>query len=607
MDGKPPTKTRFKATDGRYTLLSERTSGLIPFQGGRATRLTLATLRGGAEAGRYVIFNVSEQLLVCAHDATNKDPLRSLVFNPASVRDGYPRVHAFSESRDGNDLLVGLANGEVHLLSLRAQLQLPPGSTKPSAAATLNEGGAHDGTRCCAVLWAPRSAGAQFLAVHYSGNILVYKKSGSMLGEGGGSGKLLSMPSLTASRASGLSPCQTITVPGSCGANDAAFSPDGGRLAVACRDGSVRLLDWPSGQCVAGYRSYYGAALCCCWSPDGRLVASGGEDDLVAVYSVPDRRVVAFGEGHSSYVSRVAFDAWGCGGGGGVGGGGADAGGMGGAAAAAATERTYRLGSCGQDTALCLWDLVIEEDAAYFNQATGQAGIKRVASSSHVPIPKVSSGLNLATMAEQLELQQQQQQQQQPGQQQQEQEQQQHPNQQQQIQQQQQQLNSHHSHLQQQQQHHHHNHNPQLPPLHPPSPQRPPPASPSPHGAAAPAPAASPAPAARPGTPPPEGLPRQGSSNLLALLGKHPGHAVAGNGPVAAPNPIGASLPRAEMTLIPPVMQHKLHAEPLSDVLFCEDALYTACHGGQVKRWGRPAARAGSGLGGGGGGGGGGA
>jgi hypothetical protein len=66
----------------------------------------------------------------------------------------------------------------VHLLSLRAQLQLPPGSTKPSIAATLNEGGAHEATRCCAVLWVPRSAGAQFLAVHYSGNILLYKKVG---------------------------------------------------------------------------------------------------------------------------------------------------------------------------------------------------------------------------------------------------------------------------------------------------------------------------------------------------------------------------------------------------------------------------------------------
>jgi hypothetical protein len=110
-----------------------------------------------------------------------------------------------------------------------------------------------------------------------------------MLGEG--SGKLLSMSSLTSSRQSAHNPCQTVAVPGCGGVNDVAFNPDGNRLAAACRDGSVRLLDWPSGQCVAGYRSYYGAALCVCWSPDGRFVASGGEDDLVAMYSVPDKQV----------------------------------------------------------------------------------------------------------------------------------------------------------------------------------------------------------------------------------------------------------------------------------------------------------------------------
>jgi hypothetical protein len=36
-------------------------------------------------------------------------------------------------------------------------------------------------------------------------------------------------------------------------------------------------------------------------------------------------------------------------------------------------ERYYRLGSVGQDTNLCLWDLVIEEDPLV-NAATGQTG-----------------------------------------------------------------------------------------------------------------------------------------------------------------------------------------------------------------------------------------
>ena len=45
-----------------------------------------------------------------------------------------------------------------------------------------------------------------------------------------------------------------------------------------------------------------------CWSPDGKYVACGGEDDLVTVYSVKAKRVVARGQGHKSWINRIAFD-----------------------------------------------------------------------------------------------------------------------------------------------------------------------------------------------------------------------------------------------------------------------------------------------------------
>jgi len=57
-------------------------------------------------------------------------------------------------------------------------------------------------------------------------------------------------------------------------------------------------------------QSYYGGLLCCAWSPDGRHLAAGGEDDLVALYSVADRETVAWGEAHGSWVSAIAFDPW---------------------------------------------------------------------------------------------------------------------------------------------------------------------------------------------------------------------------------------------------------------------------------------------------------
>ena len=50
-------------------------------------------------------------------------------------------------------------------------------------------------------------------------------------------------------------------------------------------------------------------------SPDGKYVLTGGEDDLVTVWSMEDRKVVAWGEGHNSwvqflwnYMSMLSFD-----------------------------------------------------------------------------------------------------------------------------------------------------------------------------------------------------------------------------------------------------------------------------------------------------------
>lgn len=57
-------------------------------------------------------------------------------------------------------------------------------------------------------------------------------------------------------------------------------------------------------------RSYFGGFLCVCWSPDGKYIVVGGEDDLVTIYSFNEKRVVARGHGHRSWVSVVAFDPY---------------------------------------------------------------------------------------------------------------------------------------------------------------------------------------------------------------------------------------------------------------------------------------------------------
>lgn len=186
-----------------------------------------------------------------------------------------------------------------------------------------------------------------------------------------------------------------------------AFSPSGSTLAVAARDGVLRLLDYPKGTLSGGWKSYFGAFLACAWSPDGRFVAAAGESDCVEVWSTDARALVARAEGHSSWVSGVAFDplfpgagaqqrqaAEGAAGtssfraeaGAGAGSGSARGlsaaaaapAGPGPSAAAAALLQTssgappapsapplaYRFASVGQDAAVALWDLQLDDRRA---------------------------------------------------------------------------------------------------------------------------------------------------------------------------------------------------------------------------------------------------
>jgi catabolite repression protein CreC len=72
-----------------------------------------------------------------------------------------------------------------------------------------------------------------------------------------------------------------------------------------------------------------------CWSPDGKYMLTGGQDDLVSIWSLNERQIVARCQGHHSWVTAVAFDPWRC------------------------DERNYRFGSVGDDCKLLLWDFSV--------------------------------------------------------------------------------------------------------------------------------------------------------------------------------------------------------------------------------------------------------
>jgi WD40 repeat protein len=128
------------------------------------------------------------------------------------------------------------------------------------------------------------------------------------------------------------------------------------------------------------YMSYYGGLICVCWSPDGKYILTGGQDDLVSIWSLGERRIVARCPGHQSWVTAVAFDPWRC------------------------HDRNYRFGSVGEDRRLLLWDFnigmlrrpkavgrrcTISHTTTQANAKVYQLSIRQRGSiSSHVPLSR---------------------------------------------------------------------------------------------------------------------------------------------------------------------------------------------------------------------------
>lgn len=264
-----------------------------------------------------------------------------------------PTCHDFNQftaAADTISLLVGFSAGQVQYLDL----------VKKDTSKLFNEERLIDKSKVTFIKWLP-STERLFLASHTSGHLYLYDTH-QPCGAGAPQYTLL-----TQGEGFSVFSCKSKTprnpllkwVVGEGALNEFAFSPDGHSLACVSQDGCLRVFHFDSMLLQGMMKSYFGGLLCVCWSPDGRYVVTGGEDDLVTVWSFTEGRVVARGHGHKSWVNAVAFDPF-----------------TGASQTPPSSDVsggeedepqdpllhpspavTYRFGSAGQDTQFCLWDL----------------------------------------------------------------------------------------------------------------------------------------------------------------------------------------------------------------------------------------------------------
>ncbi|MCP3100889.1 aspartyl protease family protein [Myxococcus sp. K15C18031901] len=85
-----------------------------------------------------------------------------------------------------------------------------------------------------------------------------------------------------------------------------AFSPDGGLVATASRDGAVRLFDAATGE-ARGVRFTEEPLSVLAFHPNGRWLVAGSTQGLLTVLSVPDLAHASEARGHAGMVSGLAF------------------------------------------------------------------------------------------------------------------------------------------------------------------------------------------------------------------------------------------------------------------------------------------------------------
>uniref|UniRef100_H3D070 WD repeat-containing protein 20 n=1 Tax=Tetraodon nigroviridis TaxID=99883 RepID=H3D070_TETNG len=300
-------KTQFTTREGVYKLLTHSEysrPNRVPFnsQGSNPVKVSFVNVNDQSGNGERICFNVGRELYFYIYKGVRKAADLSKPIDKRIYKGTQPTCHDFNPltaTAESVSLLVGFSAGQVQLID----------PIKKETSKLFNEERLIDKSRVTCVRWVPGSE-SLFLVAHSSGSMYLYNVENTC-GTTAPHYQLLKQGENyavhTCKSKSARNPLLRWTV-GEGALNEFAFSPDGKFLACASQDGFLRVFGFDAAELHGTMKSYFGGLLCVCWSPDGRYIVAGGEDDLVTVWSFSDCRVIARGHGHKSWVSVVAFD-----------------------------------------------------------------------------------------------------------------------------------------------------------------------------------------------------------------------------------------------------------------------------------------------------------
>uniref|UniRef100_A0A8C4ZLM6 WD repeat-containing protein 20 n=1 Tax=Gadus morhua TaxID=8049 RepID=A0A8C4ZLM6_GADMO len=305
-------KTQFTTREGVYKLLTHSEysrPNRVPFnsQGSNPVKVSFVNVNDQSGNGDRICFNVGRELYFYIYKGVRKVTRHcaadlSKPIDKRIYKGTQPTCHDFNPltaTADSVSLLVGFSAGQVQLID----------PIKKETSKLFNEERLIDKSRVTCVRWVPGSE-SLFLVAHSSGSMYLYNVENTC-GTTPPNYQLLKQGENyavhTCKSKSARNPLLRWTV-GEGALNEFAFSPDGKFLACASQDGFLRVFGFDAAELHGTMKSYFGGLLCVCWSPDGQYIVAGGEDDLVTVWSFSDCRVIARGHGHKSWVSVVAFD-----------------------------------------------------------------------------------------------------------------------------------------------------------------------------------------------------------------------------------------------------------------------------------------------------------